>query len=146
MCAILIQKAWYSLYQGTNMQCHRNLSSRQSCLKLIDARLFPGPFQRNEEAVPFSLRALLRPEFLYDPKEFISVSFAHRAKALDCCKNLGDIILSIRAGDFMLGARLKTVTQILQLLAHYVEFRNVGSTSRSGCADFEGAFDETGCE
>lgn len=46
------------------------------------------------------------------------------------------MILSMRSGDFVLGARLEAVTQIIQLLTDCVEPRNIDVASSSGCPDF----------
>lgn len=128
------------------MQGHRYLSFRESCLKLIDARLFPGLFQSDYEAIPFPLGSILRPKCLRDSKKFVSIGFASHAEALDRKKDLGDMILGRRSRDLVIGARLKTIAQILQLLANCVDSRDIEIASSSGCSDFDGSFDETGCE
>lgn len=100
------------------MQCHRCLSSGESFLKLIDARLFPSLSQGDPEAVQFPRRSVLRPEFLCDPEEFISISFAGFRKDPDCYEDLGDRTTGMRRRYSMLNARLKAVAKALQLLAN----------------------------
>jgi hypothetical protein len=122
------------------------LSFGESFLKLIDARLFPGSFESGFEAIPFPFGSILGSKCLRDVKNFISIGFARRAEALDCNENLGDMILSTSPKNSMLGRRLKTVAQVLQIPTYYVKSCNIDIASRSGCPDFKSAFDKPGCE